>query len=552
MLKRLEISNYALIENMNLSLVQGFTSITGETGAGKSILLKALNLLLGERADTSILKQSEKKCILEAEFDISKLNLQDYFALNELDFDPICILRREFNNAGKSRAFINDTPVQLQQLKELGDQLVSVHTQHETLLILNPEFQLDVVDHFCGIHEEVKTYQTYYKSYRNKLNALVELQLKDKENRKEKDYLSFLLNELEEANLAKLDIEDLKLKSARIENAEKIQLALRFAKSVFENDSFSPSIGIRTLIETFDDLKKFDPSYAEIAARLWSLKIELDDLESELDNKDNVDLFSDEEAIKIKDKLDLYNTLSFKHNVQTVEELMALQSSLSDQLEQISNVENELIVLEKEIGELKKEVTTRAAILRKKRLSKTKDLEQEVKKRLTNLAMPSAELAIELKEKIKPSLSGIDEIEFNFKTNLGGAFSPIKKVASGGELSRLMLAILSILSEKKNLPTLIFDEIDTGVSGEVATKMAQEFDSIGKKIQVITITHLPQVAAKAQTHLHVKKFVEDNKTKTYIAVLKGDERINVLAGMMSGEAITKAAKENAADLLANN
>jgi len=265
-----------------------------------------------------------------------------------------------------------------------------------------------------------------------------------------------------------------------------------------------------------------------------------------------LDLFSDEEATKIKDKLDLYNTLSFKHNVQTVEELMALQRSISDQLEQISNVENELIVLEKEIGELKKEVTNRAAILRKKRLSKTKDLEQEVKKRLTNLAMPSAELAIELKEKLKPSLSGIDEIEFNFKTNLGGAFSPIKKVASGGELSRLMLAILSILSEKKNLPTLIFDEIDTGVSGEVATKMAQEFDSIGKKIQVITITHLPQVAAKAQTHLHVKKFVEDNKTKTYIAVLKGDERIDVLAGMMSGEAITKAAKENAADLLANN
>ena len=552
MLKRLEISNYALIENMNLTLTKGFTTITGETGAGKSILLKALNLLLGERADIAILKQSEKKCILEAEFEIADLDLAAYFEQHELDYEPVCILRREFNSAGKSRAFVNDTPVQMQVLKELGEQLVSVHTQHQTLHILNTDFQLDILDHFSGIHEEVKNYRAIYKSYRSKVNELIELQVKEMENRKEKDYLSFLLNELEDAQLGKLNIEELQQKAVRIENGEKIQTAIRFAKSVFENESFSPSVGIRTLIETFDDLKKFDSSYADIAARLWSLKIELDDLESEIDRRDNDDHYSDEEVCQIKEKIDQVNNLFFKHNVKEVGQLIELQTSLSLQLGEISSLETKIETLEKEINQLKKEVEQAAKTIRQKRLANKPKLELEVKKRLAELAMPNAELSIDLAEKPKPGKNGFDEIDFLFKTNLGGQFSPVKKVASGGELSRLMLTILSILSETKNLPTLIFDEIDTGVSGEVATKMANEFDKMGKRMQVIAITHLPQVAAKAATQLHVKKTTEESKTKTFVEVLDRTARIDVLASMMSGAEISKAAKENAADLLGAN
>ena len=552
MLKRLEISNYALIENMNLTFTKGFTTITGETGAGKSILLKALNLLLGERADIAILKQSEKKCILEAEFEIAALGLEAYFEQHELDFEPVCILRREFNSAGKSRAFVNDTPVQMQVLKELGEQLVSVHTQHQTLHILNADFQLDIIDHFSGIQEEVKNYRSIYKSYRSKVNELIELQVKEMENRKEKDYLGFLLNELEEAQLGKLNVEELQQKAARIENGEKIQTAIRFAKSVFENESFSPSVGIRTLIETFDDLKKFDSTYTDIAARLWSLKIELDDIESEIDRRDNDDHYSDEEVFQIKEKIDQVNNLFFKHNVKEVGQLMELQTSLSLQLEEISTLETKIESLEKEINQLKKEVEEAAKTIRQKRLANKPKLELEVKTRLAELAMPNAELSIDLAEKPKLGTNGFDEIDFLFKTNLGGQFSPVKKVASGGELSRLMLTILSILSETKNLPTLIFDEIDTGVSGEVATKMAKEFDNMGQRMQVISITHLPQVAAKAATHLHVKKTTEESKTKTFVEVLDRAARIDVLAGMMSGAEISKAAKENAADLLGAN
>jgi DNA repair protein RecN (Recombination protein N) len=551
MLKRLDISNYALIENVNLTLNEGFTVITGETGAGKSILLKALNLLLGERADTAVLKQSEKKCVLEAELDISKLALSRFFDANELDYDDHCIIRREFNTAGKSRAFINDTPVQLSVLKSLGEKLISIHTQHQTLQILNSNFQLDVLDHFAGIEKIVTNYSKTYASYRNKVNSLIELQVKDREARKEKDYLAFLLTELEAANLAKLNLEELKQKSAKIENAEKIQTAIQFAQSIFENDSFSPSIGIKTLIETFDELKQFDPSFADISARLWSLKIELDDIEGEVSNSGDDELYTEEEAVLIKEQLEQFNNLSFKHNLTEVDQLIALQESISADLDAISSLENNITTLESEISKLKKDLNQEANSIQSKRKAATAKLEKEIKTRLNELAMPNAELKIDLTEKEKLSTTGFDQIDFLFKTNLGGSFSSIKKVASGGELSRLMLVVLSILSEKKNLPTLIFDEIDTGVSGEVASKMALAFDKMGTKIQVIAITHLPQVAAKGKTHLHVSKQTSADKTNTHVQSITADERIDVLAGMISGEEITQAAKENAANLLSN-
>ena len=549
MLKRLDISNYALIENVNLHLNSGFTAITGETGAGKSILLKALNLLLGERADTAVLKQSEKKCVLEAELDISKLALSSFFKANELDYEEDCIIRREFNTAGKSRVFINDTPVQLTLLKTLGEKLISIHTQHQTLQILNAAFQLDVLDHFAGIEKLVTAYNKKYTSYREKVNTHIELKVKDAESRKEKDYLAFLLSELQAANLSKINLEELKQKSAKIENAEKIQTAISFAQSIFENDSFSPSIGIKTLIETFDDLKKFDPSFADISARLWSLKIELDDVEAEVNSSENGESYSEEEAVLIKEQLEQFNTLSFKHNLTEVEQLLELEKTIGADLNAIASLEANITALDLEIKSLEKELTKEAKTIQSKRKAATAKLEREVKTRLNNVAMPNAELNIELTEKERLGAAGLDSIDFLFKTNLGGNFSSIKKVASGGELSRLMLVILSILSKKKNLPTLIFDEIDTGVSGEVASKMAVEFEKMGEQIQVIAVTHLAQVAGKGRSHLHVSKASTAGKTNTFVKSLQGDERIDVLASMISGEEITQAAKENAANLL---
>jgi DNA repair protein RecN (Recombination protein N) len=549
MLKRLEISNYALIENVSLELNSGFTVITGETGAGKSIILKALNLLLGDRADTSVLKQSEQKCFLEAEFDIRGLDLESFFRENELDFENNCIVRREFTTSGKSRVFINDTPVQLTQLKSLGEQLVSIHSQHQTLEILGASFQMQVLDAFSGILPVVKTYQKDYKNYRDKVNEHIQLKVKDLENRKEKDYVSFLVNELKMADLDNTDMDELKSQSDKIENAEKIIEGLGLAKSVFENETYGPMNGINTLLETFEELKAYDSRYADIHARLLSLKIEMDDLGAEIDGQGDDYELSDEDAKLIKEKMDLLNQLCFKHNLSEVSELKALQENLESQLNDIDSLEDKMNQLALEIDKMKVELTKTATEISKSRQSNLKKLAEEVENILNVLGMPDAQLKVELQTTETLGPNGFNEIEFLFNTNKGGNFLPIKKIASGGELSRLMLAILSILSEYKKLPTLIFDEIDTGVSGEVASKIAAEFMKMGKKIQLISITHLAQVAAKGKMHLHVSKSSAGEKTTTEVKKLQGDDRINELAKMISGEQVTEAAKENALHLL---
>lgn len=552
MLKRLDISNYALIENVNLLLKPGFTVITGETGAGKSILIKALYLLLGDRVDMAVLKNADKKCILEAEFDISKLSLQPYFEAHELDYDTTCILRREITAGGKTRAFINDTPVQLSQLKTLGDQLISIHSQHQTLSILENSFQLDVIDYFAGIEKETASYKKLFKTYRENVNLLTSLKLKEQENRKEKDYLSFLWTELDEANLEKLNFEELKLRFLKIENGEKIRHSLEFAKAVFDHEQQAPIVGIKRLIDTIDELTKFGGNFNEISTRLHSIKIELEDLEQEITNLEEEDYSSIEEIEFVREKIEKINALLFKHNLTDEKQLIELKSTLSTKLADIVNSEDLIEKISAELQVSKKEILQKAAEISEKRKAVKSHLEKEVHRRLTNLGMPNAALEIQLNPKEKPSETGMDDIEFLAKTNLGGQFSPLKKVASGGELSRLMLAIMSILSEKKNLPTLLFDEIDTGVSGEIANKIALEFDSMGKQIQVIAITHLPQVAAKGKTHLHVSKESSNEKTITFVKELIESQRIDVLASMISGEEITEAAKKNALHLLTNN
>lgn len=549
MLCRLEVSNYALIENVDLTFEKGLTVITGETGAGKSILLKALNLLLGERSDSGVLKQSENKCYLEATFDLSKLNLEMFFHKHELDFETNCIVRREFNSAGKSRCFINDSPVQLQVLKELGNQLISVHSQHETLLLFDTSFQFDVLDYFAGIQTAVSDYQKKYRIFRDLLNQLETLKDTEARNRKERDYKTFLLNELIEARLEKNDLLKIQEQFSRIQNSEKISEKVGNAISILDRDEKNPQAILKNLTHLLEELSQLDNTFSELHGRLKSISIEFSDLDSEIRRQAETLDFSQEDAQFIKDKIDLFNSLLYKHNVQTIEALIEIQHKLEHELTEIESVENAVIQTEKEITKLKGELEKEASKISAKRKVEAAALEKTIRSLLINLSMPDAELRIELKDQKEISSNGIDVIEFLFKTNRGGQFLPLKKIASGGELSRLMLTILSTLSESKNLPTLIFDEIDTGVSGEVASKMASEFVRMGKNIQIVVITHLPQVAARGKTHLHVAKEILTNKTVTHVKKLDKKSRILELAKMISGEKVTDAAKANAENLL---
>ncbi len=549
MLCRLEVSNYALIENVDLTFEKGFTVITGETGAGKSILLKALNLLLGERSDSGVLKQSENKCFLEATFDLSKLKLDAFFHTHELDYDAQCIIRREFTSAGKSRCFINDSPVQLQTLKELGEKLISVHSQHETLSLFDTGFQFDVLDYFAGIQNGIADYRKKYKTYRELLNQLEILKDTDARNRKERDYKSFLLNELIEAKLEKIDLEKIQSQFLRIQNSEKISAALQNAISILDLEEKNPVALLRNLVHLLDELKEMDPAFSDLHTRVKSVQIELADIDNELRSKTETLDFSQEDSQLIKDKIDLYNSLSYKHNVQSIQALVDIQQKLEHELTEIESVENAVIQTEKEISKLHSELVNEASKISTKRKIESAALEKTIRAILINLSMPDAELQIELSEQKEIGPHGLDGIDYLFKTNRGGQFLPLKKIASGGELSRLMLAILSTLSETKNLPALVFDEIDTGVSGEVASKMATEFVRMGKNIQIVVITHLPQVAARGNVHLHVAKEIQGNKTVTLVKKLSKKDRITELAKMISGEKVTDAARANAENLL---
>lgn len=549
MLIRFEVSNFALIENVQLNIDKGFTVITGETGAGKSILLKALNLLLGERADYTVINQSENKCYLEAIFDVSNLKLKSFFEEQELDYDNQVILRREFNNSGKSRCFINDSPVQLNILKLLGEKLVSIHSQHETLQLFETDFQFEVIDSFAGIENQLEDYFQDFTLLKKLYNQLEILKATEAQNRKELDYKSFLLNELQSADLNKIDFNNLQLNFERIQHREKIAERLARISNLFGEENNSITNALRKISQLIEEVSHFDPTYNSISERLKSINIEIIDIENELEHLANTSDFSEAEFLKLKDKIDDLNALSYKHNVQNFEDLKSIQAKLETELTEIASVEDAVKQTETEIEKLNQSLKLKAESISKKRKVEAAAFEKTIKGILINLAMPDADLQVELKPISEFSKHGLDSINFLFKTNKGGQYLPLKKIASGGELSRLMLSIMSVLSSLKKLPTLIFDEIDTGVSGDVASKIASEFNRIGNKIQVIAITHLPQVAAKGKTHLHVAKETSKSKTHTFVKLLNKQERIQELAKMISGEEVTNAAIINAEQLL---
>ena len=551
MLCRLDISNYALIENVNLNFESGYSVITGETGAGKSILLKALNLLLGERADASVLKQNDKKCILEAEFNIQNIIPQTFFVNHDIDYDTLTIVRREFTSSGKSRVFINDTPTSLSVLKEFGSQLVKIHTQHQTLELFNKSFQLEVLDSYAGIESKVASYTRLYDIYKTDKNKLIGLKLKDADNRKEKDYIEFLVKELQEANLDIVNISNLENEYLKIQNWSSIKESLESAISIFQDTDNSPNNSIDSLLSALTPLQEIEPIYNELIIRLNSAKIELQDIESEIENKNDLDDLDEDKATEVKERIESINALSYKHNVNSIKELIELRDKLASQVSGFSSVEDEINKLEKLIQKNETELNSIADVLNKKRNSKISNLQNSINSVLNQLAMPNAELKVELSLDKELNITGKNVIDFLFKTNLGGNFLSIKKTASGGELSRLMLAILVIMAKTKDLPTLLFDEIDTGVSGEVAAKMAKVFETLGEKSQLITITHLPQIAGKGNRHYHVFKSDADDKTRTKVVLLSAEARIKELAKMISGERITESALANAKELLNN-
>ncbi len=549
MLLKLDISNYALIENLELDFHKGYSAITGETGAGKSILLKALNLLLGERADYSVLKQNDQKCIIEAEFEVSNILDHSFFESHDVDFDEKTIIRREFTSSGKSRMFINDTPVNLNTLKLFGEQLVKIHTQHQTLDLFEKSFQMEVIDNFSGLTKNVADYQTSFNTFKNLKHKLLKLKLEETENRKEKDYLEFLINELNAVHLDNINVEQLQSEYNKIQNWSTLNENLQQAAGIFEDQNISPVHAIDLILTAIYPLKEIDHSFNELVLRLNSTKIELQDIEREINQLSDLDSLDEERATEVKEKIEAINALSYKHNVDSIEQLIELKTKFEAQIETFSSVESEIETIEKELNTLETRLNALATNLNAKRRENLPKIEEAIKQLLTEMAMPNADLKLELLDTEQLTINGLNKIDFLFKTNKGGDYLSVKKTASGGELSRLMLAILSILAKSKALPTLIFDEIDTGVSGEVASKMANVFQSLSQTSQLIVITHLPQVTGKAEFHYHVYKQDLDDKTRTKVVQLQTDERIKELARMLSGEEITELAIENAKQLI---
>jgi DNA repair protein RecN (Recombination protein N) len=551
MLKHLSVQNYALIDKLEVELTDGLTIITGETGAGKSILLGALGLIAGSRADTQSLQDKTKKCIIEAAFSIKEYNLKDFFKDNELDYEAISTIRREINPEGKSRAFINDTPVTLNQLKELGERLIDIHSQHQTLSLNGADFQLSVVDAFAK-HEDILTeYKSEFKNYKSLEKQLNELIERESQAKKDLDYFQFQFNELEDTNLKVGEQVEMEQELETLNNAEDIKLNLSKA-------AFSLAGGEQNLLSSFNEIKailnslsKFKPEIAELNIRINSAYIELKDISNELESLEQEIVYDPKRIELLNEKLDAIYRLQQKHQVKTIDELIAIKEDLSNKLLDFSSLETEILKTKAALELSTKTLTSKSKTLSDNRKKVIPKIEKEIASLLASLSMPNAQLKINQAALEQFGTTGIDKISFLFSANKGSDFKELNKVASGGELSRLMLSIKSLIAQLTALPTIIFDEIDTGVSGDVADKVGSIMNTMSDKMQVITITHLPQIASKGASHLFVYKEDKNNKTYSNIKKLNNEERIQEIAKMLSTGSPTAAAISNAKELLKN-
>ena len=549
MLTQLSINNYALINQLSIDFDNGLSIITGETGAGKSILLGALGLVLGNRADLSSLKDTSKKCVVEAKVAISNYKLQDFFEEVDLDYEDETIIRREILPSGKSRAFVNDTPVRLSILNELRSRLIDVHSQHQTLELSDNNFQFSILDALAKNQDKIESYKRGYSKL-NRLNKELEkLELDQKEANQQYDYNLHLFNELDQANLKEDEQEILEKKLEKLNNIEDIKLNLSEALEISVNEE----IGIQNLLNTLENrlskIASFSNDYQELSERIASVKIEVDDVVTELENaNENID-FNPNEIEELNDRLQFLYNLQKKHYVSSNGELLKVLEDLSEKVSQVENAEETINNKKKEIYDVSVKLDKVAILIYKSRKKSIPKLTKDLEDLLLELGMKNARFSIELKQTPIYFSNGKDKLELLFSANKGGNFGELKKVASGGELSRIMLAVKTILSANTQLPTIIFDEIDTGVSGEVSNKIAAIMQQMSNNMQVIAITHLPQIAAKGKNHYKVFKEEINGITTTNLKQLSDNERIVEIAEMLSGKNISNSALTHAKELL---
>lgn len=550
MLKQLYIKNFTLIDELDISFNPGFSVITGETGAGKSIILGAIGLLLGNRADTRQVKAGTERCIVEAHFDLHKYNLQTFFQEHDLDYDEQdCIVRREVSASGKSRAFINDSPVSLQQMKDLGERLVDIHSQHQNLLLRKEDFQLNVIDLMADNERERNDYTTAYQSYTQARSQLQALKQQMQASHDNEDFLRFQQSELNDAQLTAGEQEELEEQSQLMSHVEEIKSALYESDNLLNADSTGIVNGLRTIINQLHSIENVFPAAEELASRTDECFIELKDISEEISNRlERVD-FNPAELERINDRLDHLYSLQQKYHVSSVEELIDIKQDIDEQLSQIDNSDEQLKELQDQLIALESACQDKAKRLSATRQKAARKVEQAMKSRLVPLGIPNVRFEVSLSEK-PLSADGTDRVAFLFSANKSTALLPVSEVASGGEIARVMLSLKAMISGSVKLPTIIFDEIDTGVSGRVAEQMAAIMKEMGDADrQVISITHLPQIAAMGATHYRVSKEERKQGTTSSMVMLSQEERISEIAQMLSGSNISEAAISNAKALL---
>lgn len=549
MLKNLKIENYALIEHLDIDFTDGLSVITGETGAGKSIIIGALSLVLGHRADTKIILSDSGKCVVEAVFDISAYNLQHFFDQWELDYSDECIVRREVLPSGKSRAFINDTPVNLQQIKELISLLVDIHSQHENLLLSNADFQLNVVDTVADTSVELNQYRAIFDNYQTLRRQLKTLQSDAEKIIAERDYALFQFNQLKEAKLIDGEQDTLEEELKVMNHSQDITESLSTVSQIFDNDEIGVVSQLRTAANNIHRLSEYLGRADEFYERIDSAMIDIKDIAVEIDNILSNTEFSIERKNFVEDRLNMIYSLQQKHKAATVGELLDIQSDFEQKINLIDNFDEEIARLQRETADVESRLSEAAKQLTVKRMSVHKPVVEHVERMLNDLGMPNGrfEIVFSVLDGFAPS--GADKIEFLFSANKNRPPLPISEIASGGEMSRLMLIVKSLISTTKALPTIIFDEIDTGISGEIAKKMGEIMEQMAENMQVIAISHLPQIASKGRTHYKVFKDETKDKTQTNIIQLSANERIMEIAEMMAGKNPSRSALDSAAEML---
>lgn len=549
MLNKLYIRNFALIREMDVNFPQGLTVITGETGAGKSIFLEALGLVLGKRADATALQDKTKKCVIEAEFFLNEEALAPLFKEHELEFENPSILRREISPEGKSRSFLNDTPVSLQVLKQLSAFVIDIHSQHETLLLNETRFRFDIVDAFAETTETISSYRKAFTDYQQLQKQRLTLKEQEQQAQKELDYIQFLVKELNAITIQSGDLKRLEDESATLENAEFIKTHLANAAHLINVGESNVLTALTQVKQQMQSIAKYSTNYTALAERVNSVLIELKDIAAELETEEEQVELNPQALQLVNDKLDALNRLLKKHQVQTEEALLNEKEKLEIRLMGFQSLSEQLVKNERALQAAFANCDKQAKSISQRRQAIVASIETDVKQVLQALAMPNAQFKIELIQHNELNAFGYDDIRFLFSANKGADFKELQKVASGGELSRLMLTLKSLLASKKQLPTIIFDEIDTGVSGEVANKIGVILNKMGSSMQVITITHLPQIAGKGKHHLFVYKLDDEDQTVSHIKVLSKDERITEIAKMLSTGIPSSSALKSAKELL---